>query len=296
MPEITLPDVDPFFKVNDWGDALTTGETLKMVHTLWFSEYNASPFMALLTDKPTEELQEMLKSSEAAEKSIFDKLKAAASEWEAQAAQTLLLEKVLEYVRTPEVSHTSNEWKQIQGGAWEISNRVYQMRYVFVPVPQSKAVRVTWGIVYNTPQQPGNPRYANSWGDSRYIARQDKKPYDSAEAAQRYIQGRFNLYAHLFTELSPPVPNDCKRMFMVNGHLLPGYTLAPPERTKEEAVNDLLDCLEDGDVVPPISAPEPPPAPKEKTTAPSPAKPVRSAAKKKTGPKKSAPKKSGPVR
>lgn len=160
MPEITLPDVDPFFKVNDWGDALTTGETLKMVHTLWFSEYNASPFMAFLTDKPTEELQEMLKSSEAAEKSIFDKLKAAASEWEAQAAQTLLLEKVLEYVRTPEVSHTSNEWKQIQGGAWEISNRVYQMRYVFVPVPQSKAVRVTWGIVYNTPSSrriPGTP-------------------------------------------------------------------------------------------------------------------------------------------
>ena len=289
MPEITLPDVDPFFKVNDWGDALTTGETLKMVHTLWFSEYNASPFMALLTDKPTEELQEMLKSSEAAEKSIFDKLKAAASEWEAQAAQTLLLEKVLEYVRTPEVSHTSNEWKQIQGGAWEISNRVYQMRYVFVPVPQSKAVRVTWGIVYNTPQQPGNPRYANSWGDSRYIVRQEKKPYDSVEAAQRYIQGRFNLYAHLFTELSPPVPNDCKRMFMVNGHLLPGYTLAPPERTKEEAVKDLLDCLEDGDVAPAVSEPEAPPAPKQKDAAP--AKPAQPAAKKKSGPKKS-----GPVR
>lgn len=289
MPEISLPNTDPFFKVNDWGDALTTGETLKMVHTLWFSEYNASPFMAFLTDKPTEELQEMLKSSEAAEKSIFDKLKAAASEWEAQAAQTLLLEKVLEYVRTPEVSHTSNEWKQIQGGVWEISNLVYQMRYQFVPVPQSKAVRVTWGIVYNTPQQPGNPRYANSWGDSRYIVRQEKKPYDSVEAAQRYIQGRFNLYAHLFTELSPPVPNDCKRMFMVNGHLLPGYTLAPPERTKEEAVKDLLDCLEDGDVAPAVSEPEAPPAPKQKDAAP--AKPAQPAAKKKTGPKKS-----GPVR
>ena len=289
MPEITLPNTDPFFSVNAWGDTLTTGETLKMVHTLWFSEYNASPFMALLTDKPTSELQEMLKSSEAAEKSIFDRLKAAVSEWEAQAAQTLLLEKVLEYVRTPEVSHTSNEWKQIQGGAWEISNRVYQMRYVFVPVPQSKAVRVTWGIVYNTPQQPGNPRYANSWGDSRYIVRQEKKPYDSVEAAQRYIQGRFNLYAHLFTELSPPVPNDCKRMFMVNGHLLPGYTLAPPERTKEEAVKDLLDCLEDGDVAPAVSEPEAPPAPKQKDAAP--AKPAQPAAKKKTGPKKS-----GPVR
>ena len=288
MPEITLPNTDPFFSVNAWGDTLTTGETLKMVHTLWFSEYNASPFMALLTDKPTSELQEMLKSSEAAEKSIFDRLKAAVSEWEAQAAQTLLLEKVLEYVRTPEVSHTSNEWKQIQGGAWEISNRVYQMRYVFVPVPQSKAVRVTWGLVYNTPQQPGNPRYANSWGDSRFIARQDKKPYESAEAAQRYIQGRFNRYAHLFTELSPPVPNDCKRMFMVNGHLLPGYTLAPPERTKEQTVNDLLDCLEDGDVAPPMPEPEAPATPKQKAAQPD--------AKKKTGPKKSAPKKSGPVR
>ncbi len=230
----------------------------------------------------------MLKSSEAAEKSIFDRLKAAVSEWEAQAAQTLLLEKVLEYVRTPEVSHTSNEWKQIQGGVWEISNLVYQMRYQFVPVPQSKAVRVTWGLVYNTPQQPGNPRYANSWGDSRFIARQDKKPYESAEAAQRYIQGRFNRYAHLFTELSPPVPNDCKRMFMVNGHLLPGYTLAPPERTKEQTVNDLLDCLEDGDVAPPMPEPEAPATPKQKAAQPD--------AKKKTGPKKSAPKKSGPVR
>ena len=289
MPEITLPNTDPFFSVNAWGDTLTTGETLKMVHTLWFSEYNASPFMALLTDKPTSELQEMLKSSEAAEKSIFDRLKAAVSEWEAQAAQTLLLEKVLEYVRTPEVSHTSNEWKQIQGGVWEISNLVYQMRYQFVPVPQSKAVRVTWGLVYNTPQQPGNPRYANSWGDSRFIARQDKKPYESAEAAQRYIQGRFNLYAHLFTELSPPVPNDCKRMFMVNGHLLPGYTLAPPERTKEQTVNDLLDCLEDGDVAPPMPEPEAPATPKQKDAAP--ANPAQPAAKKKTGPKKS-----GPVR
>ena len=96
MPEMTLPNTDPFFKVNAWGDTLTTGETLKIVHTLWFSDYNASPFMALLTDKPAAELQEMLKGSETAEKSIFKKLQTAVSEWEAQAAQTLLLEKVRE--------------------------------------------------------------------------------------------------------------------------------------------------------------------------------------------------------
>ncbi len=194
-----MPDIKPFFSVNAWGDSLTTGATLKIVHSLNYSDYTASPHMAPLVELPAAELQEKLEGSKAAEKAIFEKLKAATDEWEAQAAQTLLLEKVLEYVRTPEVSHTSNEWKQIQGGAWEISNRVYQMRYVFVPVPQSKAVRVTWGIVYNTPQQPGNHRYANSWGDSRYIVRQEKKPYDSVEAAQRYIQGRFNRYAHLLT-------------------------------------------------------------------------------------------------
>ena len=285
-----MPDLNPFFSINAWGDSLTTGATLKIVHSLHYLDHNASPFMALLANRPVAELQEMLKNSKGAEESIFEKLKAATDEWEAQAAQTLLLEKVLEYVHTPEVSHTSNEWKQLETGAWEISNRVYQMRYQFTPVPHSKAVRVTWGIVYNTPQQPGNSRYANSWGDSRYIVRQDKKPYDSVEAAQRYIQGRFNLYAHLFTELSPPVPNDCKRMFMVNGHLLPGYTLAPPERTKEEAVKDLLDCLEDGDVAPSAPLLEEPPAPKPKP-APSPSKPSRTAAKKKSGPKKS-----GPVR
>ena len=159
-----MPDIKPFFSVNAWGDSLTTGATLKIVHSLHYSDYTASPHMVPLVELTAAELQEKLKDSKAAEKSIFDKLKTAVSEWEAQAAQTLLLEKVLEYVRTPEVSHTFNEWKQLENGAWEISNRVYQMRYQFAPVPQSKAVRVTWGIVYNTPQQPGNPRYANSWG------------------------------------------------------------------------------------------------------------------------------------
>ena len=97
------------------------------------------------------------------------------------------------------------------------------------------------------------------------------------DAAQRYIQGRFNLYAHLFTELSPPIPNDCKRMFMVNGRLLPGYTLAPPAQTREQTVSNLLDCLEEEDTAPLLKAVVPP-------------RPQRPAAK------KSDPKKSGPVR
>ena len=272
-----MTEIKPFFTVNDWGNELAIGDTLKIEHSLWFSDYNASPHMAPLVELPASELQEKLTASEAAEKAIYEKLKAAVAEWDEQAAQTLLLEKALEYVRTPEVSHTSNEWKQTEPGKWEISNRVYQMRYHFDPVPQSKAVRVSWKIMYNTPLQPGNSQYSNSWGDSRYIARQDNKAYDSMDAAQRYIQGRFNLYAHLFTELSPPIPNDCKRMFMVNGHLLPGYTLAPPAQTREQTVSNLLDCLEEEDTAPLLKAVVPP-------------RPQRPAAK------KSDPKKSGPVR
>ena len=273
-----MPEIKPFYTVNSWEDKVITGGTLKIVHSLWFSDYNAGPHLAPLVGLTPNELREQLAASKDAEQAIFAMLKAASTQWDSQAAQTLLLEKALEYVQTPEVEHTSNEWKQQKDGTWEISNRVYQMTYHFAPVPQSKAVRVSWKIRYNTPQQPGNPRYANSWGESRNIAGQDKKLYDNVDAAQRYIQGRFDLYAHLFTELSPPVPNDCKRMFTVNGHLLPGYTLAPPERTREENLSNLLDCLEDGDIPPPLE--KKPPAPKERTAAK----------------KKSAPKKSGPIR
>ena len=46
-----------------------------------------------------------------------------------QAAQTMLLDRAIEYVKTPEVKHTSNEWKRQKDGVWEISNRVYIMRY-----------------------------------------------------------------------------------------------------------------------------------------------------------------------
>ncbi len=87
------------------------------------------------------------------------------------------------------------------------------------------------------PQQPENPR-TPIHGRQPYIARQDKKPYDSAEphsGISKAVQPELTVHGAV------PAANDCKRMFMVNGHLLPGYTLAPPERTKEEAVKDLLD-------------------------------------------------------
>ena len=53
-----MPDIKPFFSVNAWGDSLTTGATLKIVHSLNYSDYTASPHMAPLVELPAAELQE----------------------------------------------------------------------------------------------------------------------------------------------------------------------------------------------------------------------------------------------
>ena len=100
---------------------------------------------------------------------------------------------------------------------------------------------------------------------------------------EKYLQGRIAAYAHLFTEISPPIPEDDQRRFYVNGVLLPGYTVETPELTRpeEKDVEDLLSLLDDEDMLlSPPEEPEPPPVefPRKHT------------------PKKSKPQKSGPVR
>lgn len=140
----------------------------------------------------------------------------------------------------------------------------------------------------------------------RFPARNPIKKYYNAEAdAQNYIQGRFDVYARLFTELSPPVPDEFKRSFYINGVLLPGYTIAPKERAPQEVADELLDLLDDGDLAPP-SDPEPPKAPKKSPPPQGKASPEKPAAaqkrratpaKKPTAKKKAAAKKqSAPVR
>ena len=49
-------------------------------------------------------------------------------------------------------------------------------------------------------------------------------------------------YAHLFTEISPPIPKGQEGRFSVNGILLPGYTV---EASLEERVEEMLSFLED---------------------------------------------------
>ena len=94
---------------------------------------------------------------------------------------------------------------------------------------------------------------------------------------EKYLQGRIAAYAHLFTELSPPVPADARQRFCVNGVLLPGYTVEAPIPPRPD-VDELLSLLEDGDMdaLPQPEEPAPPPEPPPRGHTPKKTRPQRS--------------------
>lgn len=151
-------------------------------------------------------------------------------------------------------------------------NLVYKMCYqIWEDAAEDKkgSWLVSWALGINVPTRPKTERFY--FAGDKIIAEQNKKRYDTFDAAQKYIQGRFDLYVGLFRELRPPVPDKFKRHFYINGCLLPEYTVAPPELTTpdEKAVESLLDYLDEGDTAPPPPAAPVDPAPQ------SPAKPQR---------------------
>ena len=160
---------------------------------------------------------------------------AAAKQWEQQAAATQTINRALEYLRTPEIEHTGNQWKDTDN--WradqKISNRVYQMtcsiwedtkydRETKQSVPI--AWYVTWEVRIHSPKQ----------GYGAKIAGQNQKRYTDKNAAIKYLDGRKKAYSHLFTEISPPIPKEYEHHFMVHGTLLPGYTVEGLEQAKTE--------------------------------------------------------------
>ena len=206
-----------------------------------------------LIQMPAEELEAMREESKTAAKGAMLQLEqSSAEEWATQAAQAILLKKALEYVRTAPVKHTSNVWtEQENKGHFEISNMVYKMTYHIydrtaydhklqksVPV----AWFVSWDVSFNVPREYYSDHYYSR--SSAGIADQRDKRYTDKAAADKYLQGRIAAYAHLFTELSPPIPEDKTELFTINGILLPGYTVAAHEPTPDE----LLAFVEEGDV------------------------------------------------
>lgn len=212
-------------------DYLTEGSQLKMDHSVYCEDVDISSLITQSADS----LEALRQDSMDGEQKALAIVQAAAKQWEQQAAETQKLNRALEYLRTPEVAHTGNEWRKI--GNWrdseEISNRVYKMtcsvwedtkydRETKQSVPV--AWYVTWDVYVNSPKQ----------GYGEKIAGQNQKRYTDKAAAMKYLEGRKKAYSHLFTEISPQIPKEYERHFTVNGALLPGYTVEGQEPVKAE--------------------------------------------------------------
>lgn len=196
---------------------------------------------------PMKDLEKQLKASQAEEKKVFKAMKKAITTWDQHGAQTLLLQKAIEYLRTPEVMHTRNEWKRHKDGSWEISNLVYKMTFQIVKA--GNEWKLSWELSYTAPGLAHGYRgYTRS--PRERIEYEGSKKYKTLEGAQKYVQSRFDLYADRFESLSPPIPAEAKELFCVNGQLLQGYSLMPPSPQRELVTLEiLLDCLEDSDLV-----------------------------------------------
>ena len=149
-----------------------------------------------------------------------------------------MLDKTLEYVRTPHVQHTANEWQTTEHNRHIRSNRVYQMNYHIYEntrydrekqqsVPYSYSL--TWGVYTNSPNRNGQAK----------IAGQDRKVFTDKAAMEKYLNGRIKAYDRLFTEISPPIPQEYADYFKVNGMLMPDYTIEgeePPQQQQAAAI------------------------------------------------------------
>ena len=237
-----------YYSANDC-DFLEEGEKLRLEHDLRFQPNDK--ILLPLVNASDFDLYELRALAVSGEKKVFEQLKELAEVWEQKASLTMLIDRALSYKRVPQVEHTSNQWQQSHYRDTEIvSNMVYKMSVSlhednhydndtgqFV----SDAWIVTWGVSLNTPDEYRTKK----------IAGQDRKRFSDKDAALKYIDGRKKAYAHLFTEISPPIPERYADRFSKNGLLLPGYVVEgkPVLRTDVKAV-DLLNALSDGDFMP----------------------------------------------
>ena len=216
-------------------DKLEAAETMRIERRIYFEakDGDIAPYASL----PIAQLLSMRSESAAAEQAIFDDLKERAAAWEEQAGRTLLLDKTLEYVRTPHVQHTANEWQTTEHNRHIRSNRVYQMNYyIYENTRYDKEAQksipyswtLTWSVRTNSPSRT-----------QAKIAGQDRKVFTDKAAMEKYLNGRIKAYDRLFTEISPPIPQEYADYFKVNGMLMPDYTIEgeePPQQQQAVAI------------------------------------------------------------
>lgn len=202
------------------------------------------------------ELIQMAADSEKKERAVYTELCDVGSKWRDIAIETNRIRNAMEYIKTLPVTHTSNQVKKGEYDWYEISNMVYKFRWRVYEQTSYKfgkdkiiAWELSWTLHYNTPT---GPDYS---GSGWKIAGQDRKRFTDKAAMEKYLDGRIKAYAHLFVEISPPIPQVEVGRFSVNGCLLPGYKVDSPELTKpnQEEIDDLLSLLEEEDAPPPPS-------------------------------------------
>ena len=215
-------------KGNDYtvydNDTLTPGYKAKIEHTLYSSNESDLSDLLKLTVGDISALKE---KNIAQEQAAYEKAIKGLKEWEALAAITGRYERAIEYLKVPEVSHTSNKWIKDEYGKSTISNKVYKMTYNICERSswRNNTVKydVRWHIYTNRPYPQNSYKVA---GQERVCA--------AREEAEKYIQGRIKAYSHLFTEISPPIPKDLEKSFMVHGYLLPGYVTEEMQKAAAE--------------------------------------------------------------
>lgn len=222
------------YNVFDYGDRLEPGKQITIEHRVSMP----NPEIAGLVSKTAEALEKQRGESANKERVIFHKLREAFQEWEKQAAQTQRIDKAIQYVKTKAVEHTGNRWVKDEYNWNRMSNTVYKMYYYFREntrydraTKQSQTISwdLSWGV------------YVQNACDNRLdikIAGQDRKHFADKAAMDKYLQGRIKAHAHLFTEISPPIPKEYVKQFTVNGHLLPGYTVEN-EQEKQSVLDQL---------------------------------------------------------
>ena len=216
-------------------DKLEAAETMRIERRIYFEakDGDIAPYVSL----PPEQLHAMREESAAAEQAIFNDLARRAAAWEEQAGKTLLLDKAIEYTRTTVVQHTSNEWQKGEYDRYTRSNRVYQMNYhIYENTRYDKEAQqsipyswtLTWSVRTNSPSRT-----------QAKIAGQDRKVFTDKAAMEKYLNGRIKAYDRLFTEISPPIPQEYADYFKVNGMLMPDYTIEgeePPQQQQATAI------------------------------------------------------------
>lgn len=213
-------------------DYHTVGSQIKLEHTV----YAVQSDLTELISKSPKELSTLLDKAKDAEEKAFQKVISASYGWEPKAMATRLIERAIEYQNTPEVQHSSNQWVSKDDTHKDISNKVYYMHIFSHEYSSwrttSRRWETKWYVSTNSPVEGANP-----------IIAQGERSFKTKDEMDKYLQGRIKAYSHLFTEISPPIPDDLLRPFTLHGHLLPGYIKASDvtkERDEKPSVRDKL--------------------------------------------------------